>query len=223
MMTTTAFTIFARLLLFALPLLAYICPVLAASSSGSATPTSASAAASASATIDPGSHGYTYIGCYNETTGFSAGGDVRALTGGTVNASNTMTVEQCFNICGDQQYAGLEYTRECWCGPYLNSQSVKLNDSECNLQCMGDKSEFCGGPLKLTLYQRKSGSSSSSSSSSSGHKNAGGFSLLSYHRRQHYAADHGSSSLAYFVGSMAGYTNLIAGVVLGIGAGLALY
>ncbi|KAL2154372.1 hypothetical protein VTH82DRAFT_3048 [Thermothelomyces myriococcoides] len=54
---------------------------------------------------------------------------------------------------GRFQFAGLEYSRECWCGQTLSSLSAKLPDSECNLPCDGNTTQACGGSLKLTIYK----------------------------------------------------------------------
>lgn len=67
---------------------------------------------SATLAIDQGSKGYSYAGCYNETQGYVQGGGVRALSGGSMNATDKMTVDWCLNFCDGSQYAGLEYGRE---------------------------------------------------------------------------------------------------------------
>ena len=67
-----------------------------------------------------------------------------------------MTAETCLKFCGDKSYAGLEYGRECWCAASLNAQAQKLDDKECNLQCLGNKAQVCGGNLMLTAYKRTS-------------------------------------------------------------------
>ncbi|KAK4033135.1 putative fungistatic metabolite [Parachaetomium inaequale] len=111
------------------------------------------------------SSGYTYHGCYNETTGLPDTAGMRALGGGTnlVRAGN-MTVEMCWEFCrsgaGDASggktgkflFAGVEYARECWCAQALSSLSEKVPDSECNLPCEGNTTQACGGNLKLTVY-----------------------------------------------------------------------
>lgn len=43
--------------------------------------------AATSAVIGTGSNGYTYAGCYNETTGVTGSSGVRALTGGSMVSS----------------------------------------------------------------------------------------------------------------------------------------
>jgi len=66
-----------------------------------------------------------------------------------------MTVPVCLAYCQDNSYAfaGLEYTKECYCAQYLNSISAKVPDSECNLPCVGNGTQFCGGALRLSVYQ----------------------------------------------------------------------
>ncbi|KAL8954032.1 MAG: hypothetical protein Q9222_000154 [Ikaeria aurantiellina] len=105
-------------------------------------------AATPSATVVPSTSAYTYFGCYNETTGDTATGNARALSGGSMNASDSMTVQKCLKICGRSQYAGLEYGRECWCGLDLNSLSTKLPESKCALGCSGNSSQICGDALR---------------------------------------------------------------------------
>ncbi|KKA30669.1 hypothetical protein TD95_002659 [Thielaviopsis punctulata] len=100
---------------------------------------------------------YIYKGCYNETVQLPGAGGVRALSGGkSEELMGTMTVPLCLSYCMDDGYefAGLEYSRECWCSHYLSSLSVKLNDSACNDACDGAKDVACGGALKLTLYEK---------------------------------------------------------------------
>jgi len=67
-----------------------------------------------------------------------------------------MTVQTCLGFCAGSAFAGLEYTRECWCAPYLSALSTKLPDSQCNLPCEGNSSQICGGALRLSVYQQKS-------------------------------------------------------------------
>jgi len=47
--------------------------------------------------------------------------------------------------------------RECYCAEYLSSLSAKLPDIECNLACLGNGSEWCGGSLKLSVYKAVAG------------------------------------------------------------------
>ncbi|KAK3337173.1 WSC domain-containing protein [Cercophora scortea] len=112
--------------------------------------------------------GYIYLGCYNETTAIAGTSGDRALAGGTNEVKpGNMTVETCLGFCATgatrYKYAGLEFARECWCAQELSVLAKKQADSECNLPCEGDKTEVCGGSLKLTVYTVGGGSGAASS------------------------------------------------------------
>ncbi len=57
-------------------------------------------------------------------------------------------------------FTNLLACRECWCANSVDALSNKLPDSSCNLPCLGNSSEICGGNLALTVYQEKSSTSS---------------------------------------------------------------
>ncbi|KAK4648457.1 uncharacterized protein QC761_110230 [Podospora bellae-mahoneyi] len=107
-------------------------------------------------TILAGGQGYAYHGCYTETTDlFVNTTSRRALDGGSNSVQpDIMTVEKCWEFCGkgSYKYAGLEYSRECWCSQTLSTLSTKVSDKECDLPCDGNSTQSCGGSLKLTLY-----------------------------------------------------------------------
>ncbi|RYP74513.1 hypothetical protein DL771_002987 [Monosporascus sp. 5C6A] len=114
---------------------------------------------SSSIAIFNSSDTYRYHGCWNETTELVNTTRLRALDGGIqVQLPETMTVPLCLDYCAENtstryQYAGLEYSRECWCANELNSFSARLPDGECNTACDGDAAMACGGALKLSVYQ----------------------------------------------------------------------
>lgn len=70
-----------------------------------------------------------------------------------------MSVSYCLTFCGTSKYAGLEYGRECYCSPYLNSLSKQLPDANCTKPCASDPTQICGGDLALTLYVHKNNTS----------------------------------------------------------------
>lgn len=41
---------------------------------------------------------------------------------------------------------------ECWCAQRISGLSEKLNDTECSYPCEGNRSQICGGSLKLSVY-----------------------------------------------------------------------
>ncbi|CAD0107963.1 unnamed protein product [Aureobasidium uvarum] len=146
----------------------------AVASAQSSISTSSSAAASASTSVAAvaatGSNGYSYAGCYNETTGIAGTNGDRALSGGKMETGDTTTVAVCLQYCGDSnyQYAGLEYSKECWCSNYLSALSTQLSASNCSLACVGNNTELCGGYLTLSLYNLTSKKAGSSGSSTKG-------------------------------------------------------
>ncbi|KAH9023807.1 WSC domain-containing protein [Lactarius hengduanensis] len=102
------------------------------------------------------------LGCYNDSV------SARALQE-RVEAGNT-TVESCVAACQAQGFtlAGLEFGRECWCGPELQHGSrnsgndngldgsnsnhrIDPNALNCDMGCQGAPTESCGGPDRLSL------------------------------------------------------------------------
>ncbi|EWG37597.1 hypothetical protein FVEG_14786 [Fusarium verticillioides 7600] len=105
---------------------------------------------------------YKYHGCYNETMQIQDSAQERALIGGShLVMAGKMTVPICLEFCASNgtqyQYAGLEWSRECWCALYLSSLSVRLDDGECENSCEGNSSQVCGGTLKLSVYELAKG------------------------------------------------------------------
>ena len=105
------FTMLASTIISALSLFAVAS---AQSSTASASSASASATSAVAASIAAGSNGYSYVGCWNETTGIEGTSGARALSGGKMESVDTATVEACLEYCGasNYQYAGLEYAQE---------------------------------------------------------------------------------------------------------------
>ena len=93
-----------------------------ASAQSTGTSASASATQSVVASAAPGTNGYDYIGCYNETTGIAGTSGARAITGGKMDTGDNTTVAECLQYCGQNsyQYAGLEYSKE-----YVTTERVK--------------------------------------------------------------------------------------------------
>lgn len=115
-------------------------------------------AANATVSVYDDSKKYKYNGCYNETTQVPGSADTRALGGGIDESlPGQMTVPICLAFCGngdtEYRYAGLEWSRECWCAQTLSGIAEKLDDTACNYPCEGDNTTACGGSLKLTVYR----------------------------------------------------------------------
>ena len=105
---------------------------------------------------------FNYSGCYTEaTTG-------RALSGTTI-ANNAITVEKCAAFCAAYTYMGIEYSNECYCGNTLAAGAV-LASNGCSMTCSGNKSEYCGGPNRLSFYTASGAPSGTTTSSTSSAK-----------------------------------------------------
>ncbi|KAF6803406.1 wsc domain-containing protein [Colletotrichum sojae] len=115
-------------------------------------------------TIYTGSDKYKYQGCFNETTDLPGTARERALSNGANQVvDGNMTVPLCLSFCStgtdkEYTYAGIEYSRECWCSQHISSNSAKFDDSACNMACDGNKGMVCGGAMKLSVYMIQSGS-----------------------------------------------------------------
>jgi hypothetical protein len=72
---------------------------------------------------------------------------------GTVALTVDMTVEMCVGICSEQGYtvAALQFASQCFCG---NSYGFygQVSEDECNVPCMGDSSQMCGGGWRNNVY-----------------------------------------------------------------------
>jgi hypothetical protein len=122
--------------------------------------------------------GWTYIGCYTEAT------NTRALNGlENPIATDATDVESCAAACSQYTYFGVEYGQECYCGDVINAGSIPENSTiptanGCDMACNANPNEYCGGRVRLNMYQYSPIVSSSSSSSISGLSSTGQSSSL---------------------------------------------
>lgn len=67
-----------------------------------------------------------------------------------------MSVENCNYRCEVDDYllSGVEFGHECWCDHALNGEyHVKVDDSECNMECSGNSMQSCGGANRIAIYE----------------------------------------------------------------------
>ncbi|XP_068268917.1 sialate:O-sulfotransferase 2 isoform X2 [Nyctibius grandis] len=88
-----------------------------------------------------------YIGCYVDST------RRRTLRGVSFFDYKKMTVFRCQDNCAERGYlyAGLEFGAECYCGHKVQASNV--SESECNMECKGERSRTCGGANRLSIYR----------------------------------------------------------------------
>ncbi|NXY17505.1 WSCD2 protein, partial [Atrichornis clamosus] len=88
-----------------------------------------------------------YLGCYEDST------RQRTLRGMSFFDYKKMTVFRCQDNCAERGYlyAGLEFGAECYCGHKI--QASNASESECNMECKGERSNTCGGINRLSIYR----------------------------------------------------------------------
>ncbi|WWC91295.1 uncharacterized protein L201_006238 [Kwoniella dendrophila CBS 6074] len=93
-------------------------------------------------------NGYVKTACLQEVAS-------RALRGAAYKDEANMTVESCTSYCAERGYimSAVEYGSECYCGSALvGGASLLLTSGQCNMPCVGNANENCGGPNALWLY-----------------------------------------------------------------------
>ncbi|KAF0320781.1 WSC domain-containing protein [Colletotrichum asianum] len=89
-------------------------------------------------------NGWTYKGCYTD-------GPARQLARASY-ADPSMTEESCVNFCQEHGFpvAGVEYSSECWCDYRIPAE--RRPETDCNMVCSGDSTEYCGAGNRLTVF-----------------------------------------------------------------------
>jgi len=67
-----------------------------------------------------------------------------------------MTIDMCKEHCfvkNKYKYAGVQATQHCLCGNDAPDASLIRDPKECNHRCSGDKTQICGGPWRMNIYQ----------------------------------------------------------------------
>ena len=67
--------------------------------------------------------------------------------------SDKNSIAFCKNACFKEgyKYSGVEYANECFCGNKM-PKTIAPKQSDCNMDCSGDKSQKCGGPNRMNVY-----------------------------------------------------------------------
>lgn len=100
---------------------------------------------SASATVLPSYRSWSSLGCYGDSSN-------RVLSN-HVSVQGSLTVQSCLDTCLSKEfnYAGVEYSGECWCDVTIRNNPS--SSSKCDAYCVGDSSESCGGFWAINLYK----------------------------------------------------------------------
>ncbi|KAI0049114.1 WSC-domain-containing protein [Auriscalpium vulgare] len=98
------------------------------------------------ASVVPFAGAWISQGCFSDST-------AQRTLERRVDAGN-VTVESCADACQFNAFtmAGLEFGQECWCGNQIKNPGMVIAQSACNMACVGDSTENCGGPNALQAY-----------------------------------------------------------------------
>ena len=105
----------------------------------------------------------SYIGCFaDDVNGYVL---THSYYGPDVPPPSRVTdisVDKCFTLClnsleHDVQYAGLEAGNQCFCGREGSNYARlgQLEVSDCNIPCVGDVNQMCGGDSAIAIYDCK--------------------------------------------------------------------
>ena len=67
-------------------------------------------------------------------------------------AVDGLTVEKCLESCKNHKYAGVQNGNGCHCAKEFARGLEILADSDCDMACVGDQTQICGGSNKMNIY-----------------------------------------------------------------------
>ncbi|CAL1290966.1 unnamed protein product [Larinioides sclopetarius] len=88
-----------------------------------------------------------YIGCFKDRA------QKRLLSNYSkklVDNSPTRCIDMCLQ--SGYQYAGVQYSKECFCGKERPHEDLKLSEDQCNMNCPQSPHEKCGGYFAMNIY-----------------------------------------------------------------------
>ncbi|XP_063446959.1 xylosyltransferase oxt-like [Mytilus trossulus] len=94
----------------------------------------------------------TYIGCFQD-------GPTRLFPVGPYTKwNNEMSTSICFDYCSSKNYKyfATEYGSQCFCGngEKLNSSQYPYKKkTDCNMACIGNAKQICGGNWRASVYR----------------------------------------------------------------------
>ena len=62
-----------------------------------------------------------------------------------------MVPVKCISMCFGKAFAGVQNSKDCWCGDEAPTSSL-TSDDECDMPCVGDSSQICGGASRMNVY-----------------------------------------------------------------------
>lgn len=89
------------------------------------------------------------LGCYKDDK------RQRLLPSFYTNFKETNSPKKCIQMClqSGYQYAGVQYSTECFCGSAEPPPEAKLPDPSCNMKCPAEPKSACGGYYTINIYE----------------------------------------------------------------------
>ncbi|KAF5583044.1 uncharacterized protein FSUBG_13224 [Fusarium subglutinans] len=119
-------------------------------SQGGTAGTATSTSPSATATLPGGFPGevgdFTLFGCVASTAGFP--------TFTLAQSNPKMGLDICATLCSGRSYFGV-YDTACYCGDEVGSATRRVPLDQCDIECPGDNTQFCGGESDSKLRIRQ--------------------------------------------------------------------
>ncbi|KAL2060445.1 hypothetical protein VTL71DRAFT_9476 [Oculimacula yallundae] len=98
---------------------------------------------------------WSLLGCYTDDENPRTLANRIPVSGG----EEATTIEKCQTTCWSSgyKYAGVEFGGECYCGNAIKNLPLDkaVAAQECNVPCKGNKSQMCGGPSKIHIFEGK--------------------------------------------------------------------
>ncbi|KDR77923.1 hypothetical protein GALMADRAFT_244894 [Galerina marginata CBS 339.88] len=91
--------------------------------------------------------GWTPVGCFTDAS------QLRTLLGPSFTSSS-MTPAACMDFCAPHGFgfAGVEYSRECYCDFVIQDFATPVSASDCNAPCAGDGTLTCGSANRISVF-----------------------------------------------------------------------
>jgi hypothetical protein len=95
--------------------------------------------------------GWTFVGCFTD-----ANPATRTLQEDNIDNPG-MTPLLCTEFCGNfstpLNFAGTEFTSQCFCDFNIQGTATQVDDSLCDFPCGGDSTLTCGGASLISIFQ----------------------------------------------------------------------
>ena len=65
-----------------------------------------------------------------------------------------LTPDKCIKACREKgfNFAGVQFSKECWCGKEAPSTDRIVDLKECKMACQGDSSIKCGAGMRMNVF-----------------------------------------------------------------------